>query len=41
MFGQNAPYHILIKLGIEDQANLVGYSLVAEVRVSAFHLEDC
>ncbi len=39
--GQHAPYHILINLDVEDQGDLIGYALVTEVRVSAFHLEDC
>ena len=41
MPGQHAPYNILINLDVEDQGDLVGYALVTEVRVSAFHLEDC
>ena len=41
MPGQHASDHILISLDVEDQGDLVGYALVTEVRVSAFHLEDC
>jgi len=41
MSGQYVPYHILINLDIEDEGDLVGNALVAETRVSAFHLEDC
>ena len=41
MPGQHASDHILINLDVEDQRDLVGYALVTEVRVSAFHLEDC
>ncbi len=40
MSGQHASDHILINLDVEDQGDLVGYALVTEVRVSAFHLED-
>ncbi len=41
MPGQHAPYNILINLDVEDQGNLVGNTLVTEVRVTTFHLEYC
>jgi len=38
---QHSPYNILINLNIEDQGDLVGDALTTEVRISAFHLDDC
>ena len=40
MLSQRASDHIPINLDVEDQGDLVGYVLVAEIRVSAFRLED-
>ncbi len=41
VLSQHAPHHILVNLDIEDEGDLVSDALVAEVRVSAFHLDDC
>ncbi len=41
MLRQHAPHNILINLDVEDWGDLVGDALVTEVRISAFHLEDC
>ncbi len=40
MSGKHAPYYVLVNLEIEDQGNLIGDTLVTEVRVPAFHLDD-
>ena len=40
VLGQNAPYQVLVNLNVEDQGNLIGYTLVAKLWVPVFHFDD-
>ena len=41
MFGENAAHHVLVQFDAECVADLLSNPHVAEIRIAAFHLEDC